>query len=183
METAAESREYRVVFFCPSTSGVGVDRLEAPVRRLLSRIQGPPAELAPLEAAGALSEAGWRVLLLRSLSEGCAAQALSAYVNEATCAMAAELEGDVLGLFLDVGGDSARICRCGPENGPETFVGRRGMAIGRAAEWLAVPAGSLRALFLLDPQDADYEPDEDDRFVEEKLREARELMERYRQRK
>jgi len=183
MEPAAETREYRVVFFCPSTSGVGMERLEVPVRRLLSRIQGPPAELAPLETSGALSAAGWRVFQVRSLSEGCAAQALSAYVNEATCAMASELDGDVLGLFVDVAGDSARLCRCGPENGPETFVGGRHLAIGRAAEWLAVPAGSLAALFLLDTQDAEHEPDADDRFVEEKLREARAFMERYRQRK
>lgn len=180
METATEAREYRVVFFCPSTSGL--ERLEAPVRRLLSRIQGPPAELAPLETASALNEAGWRVFQLRSLSPDCAAQALSSYVNEATCAMASELDGDVLGLFVDVAADTARLCRCGPEHGPESFVGGRHLAIGRASEWLAVPTSSLAALFLLDPQDAEYEPDADDLFVAEKLREARAFMERYRQR-
>lgn len=181
MDPPADSREYRVLFFCPSGSGVAMDRLEVPVRRLLARIQAPPAELAPLETAGALRAAGWRVLFLRSLTAGSAAQAMSAYVSEATCALAAELDGEVLGIYVDVGGDSARLCRCGPEHGPETFVGRRQLALERAGEWLKVPPGSLTSLFQLDSQDVDYEPDADDRFVEEKLREARAFMERYRQ--
>lgn len=183
MEPATDTREYRVVFFCPSGAGLALERLEAPVRRLLSRINAPPAELAPLDTSGALSDAGWRVYLLRSLASGSAAQAMSAYVSEATCALAAELDAEVLGAYVDVAGDSARICRCGPENGPETFVGRRQLALERAAEWLKVPHGGLTSLFQLDAQDADYEPDADDRFVEEKLREARTFMERYRQRK
>ena len=180
METAADSREYRVVFFCPASSA-RLERLEAPVRRLLSRIQAPPAELAPLQEAGPLTEAGWQVFLVRSLTERSAAQAMAAYVSEATCALAAELDAEVLGVYVDVASDSARLCRCGPENGPETFVGRRQLALERAGEWLKVPHGSLTALFQLDTQEADYEPDADDRFVEEKLREARALMERYRQ--
>ncbi|MBJ6762018.1 hypothetical protein JGU66_14685 [Myxococcaceae bacterium JPH2] len=182
METAANSREYRVVFFCPASSA-RLERLEVPVRRLLSRIQAPPAELAPLTEAGALTEAGWQVYLVRSLTERSAAQALAAYVSEATCALAAEVDAEVLGLYVDVSGDSARICRCGPEEGPETFAGRRQAALSRTAEWLEVAPGSLSALFHLDAPDAEYEPDEDDRFVEEKLREARALIERYRQAK
>ncbi|GMU00092.1 hypothetical protein KH5H1_42110 [Corallococcus caeni] len=179
METAADSREYRVVFFCPA-SNARLERLEVPVRRLLSRIQAPPAELAPLSEAGALTEAGWQVYLVRSLTERSAAQAMAAYVSEATCALAAEVDAEVLGLYVDVSGDSARICRCGPEDGPETFAGRRQAALTRTSEWLEVAPASLSALFQLDPPDAEYEPDADDRFVEEKLREARTLMERYR---
>lgn len=182
MHPAPSSREYRVLFFCPA-QGPGADRLETPVRRLLTRIQAPPAELAPLETSGALSEAGWRVYLVRSLSERSAAQALSTYVSEATCALAAELDAEVLGLYVDGAEDSSRVCRCGPAEGPETFVGRRDVALGRAAEWLDVAPDSLKALFQLDSPDAEYEPDADDRFVEEKLREARALMERYRQRR
>jgi hypothetical protein len=181
MEPAAATREYRVVFFCPSTPDVGLDRLESPVRQLMDRIQAPPAELAPLEARGPLSDAGWRVYLVRSLSERSAAQALAAHVTEVTCALSNELEEEVLGLYVDTAADSARLCRCTPEDGPETFVGRTTVALERAAEWLKVPQGSLTALFQLESQDADYEPDADDRFVEEKLREARALMERYRQ--
>lgn len=183
MEPAAPSREYRVVFFCPSSPETGRDRLEVPVRRLMARIQAPPAELALLESRGPLSEAGWRVYLLRSLSERSAAQSLATYISEVTCALAAELEQEVLGLYVDSGGDSARLCRCAPKNGPETFVGRANVTLERAAEWLKVPQSSLAALFQLEGQEAEYEPDADDRFVEEKLREARALMERYRQRK
>ncbi|MFY2559429.1 hypothetical protein HUA74_04665 [Myxococcus sp. CA051A] len=180
METAADSREYRVLFFCPA-SNARLERLEAPVRRLLSRIQAPPAELTPIQESGALSEAGWQVYLVRSLTERSAAQAMAAYVSEATCALAAEVDAEVLGLYVDVSGDSARICRCGPEDGPETFAGRRQAALNRTAEWLEVAPILLSAIFQLDVPDADYEPDADDRYVEEKLREARVLMERYRQ--
>jgi hypothetical protein len=178
MESPADSRDYRVLFFCPA-SHARVERLESPLRRLLARIQAPPAELAPIDEAGALSEAGWKVFMVRSLTERSAAHALAAYVSEVTCALAAELDAAVLGLYVDVTGDSARICRCGPADGPETFAGRRAAALGRTAEWLEVSPGALAALFQVDMPD-DYEPDAEDRFVEQKLREAREFMEQYR---
>jgi hypothetical protein len=117
--------------------------------------------------------------MVRSLSERSAAHALAAYVSEATCSLSAELEAEVLGLYVDVTGDSARICRCGPEDGPETFAGRRQVALSRTAEWLEVSPTGLATLFQLDTPE-DYEPDAEDRFVEEKLREARSFMEQYR---
>lgn len=178
MEPTVDSRDYRVLFFCPA-SHARAERLESPVRRLLSRIQAPPAELTPLEETGPLSQAGWKIFMVRSLSERSAAHALAAYVSEATCSLAAELDAEVLGLYVDVTADSARICRCGPEDGPETFAGRRQVALSRTAEWLEVSPGSLAALFQLETQE-DYEPDADDRFVEQKLREARTFMEQYR---
>ncbi len=178
METLVDSRDYRVLFFCPAPHA-RLERVEGPIRRLLSRIQAPPAELAPIDEAGTLSEAGWKVFMVRSLSERSAAQALAAYVSEITCTLATELDGEVLGLYVDVTGDSARICRCGPADGPETFAGRRQVALGRTAEWLEVSPAGLSALFQVDMPD-DYEPDAEDRFVEQKLREGRELMEQYR---
>ncbi|SEL61041.1 hypothetical protein SAMN05444354_10794 [Stigmatella aurantiaca] len=178
MPSPSDSRDYRVLFFCPA-SLAQAERIEVPVGRLLSRIQAPPAELAPLEEAGTLSEAGWKVYMVRSLSERSAAHALAAYVSEATCTLAAELEAEVLGLYVDVSGDSARVCRCEPDQGPETFAGRRHVALGRTAEWLEVAPATLAALFQLEAPD-DYEPDAEDRFVEEKLQEARTLMEQYR---
>lgn len=178
MEPSVDSRDYRVLFFCPA-SHARVERIEAPVRRLLSRIQAPPADLVQLEEAGTLNEAGWKVFMVRSLGERSAAHALAAYVSEVTCSLAAELDAEVLGLYIDVTGDSARICRCGPEDGPETFAGRRHVALGRTAEWLEVSPAALSALFQVDMPD-DYEPDAEDRYVEQKLREAREFMEQYR---
>lgn len=178
MDPPSDSRDYRVLFFCPA-SHARLERIEGPVRRLLARIQAPAAELTPIDEAGTLSEAGWKVFMVRSLTERSAAHALAAYVSEITCTLAAELDGEVLGLYVDVTGDSARICRCGPEDGPETFAGRRQVALGRTAEWLEVSPTSLSALFQVDMPD-DYEPDADDRFVEQKLREARQFMEQYR---
>ncbi|XXF80354.1 hypothetical protein P2318_11545 [Myxococcaceae bacterium GXIMD 01537] len=184
MDPAADSPEYRVLFFCPSTHEAGLERLESPVRELLSRLRAPPAELALLEASGALGAAGWRVLMVRPAAERSASRVLAANVGEATRVLAAELDAKVLGLCVDAAGDSARICRCTPGDGPETFAGRRRMALERAAEWLSVPDGSLSALFQLDAPDesGEDEQDADDRFVEQKLREARAFMERYRQR-
>jgi hypothetical protein len=179
MEPAVDSREYRVVFFCP-VSNAPLEHVEAPVRRILTRIAAPPAELAPLEVAGLLGEAGWRVYLVRSMTERSAAHALAAYVSEAAAAIASELDTEVLGLYVDVAGDSARICRCSPDEGPETFAGRRRVVLDRTAEWLDVNPASLSVLFQLGV-DAEDEPDAEDRFVEAKLREARELMQRYRQ--
>lgn len=178
MDTPADSRDYRVLFFCPA-SHARVERIEAPLLRLLARIQAPPAQLVPVEEASTLSEAGWKVFLVRSLTDHPVAHTLAAYVSEVTCSLAAELEVEVLGLYVDVTGDSARICRCGPEDGPETFAGRRQVALGRTAEWLEVSPSALSVLFQVDLPE-DYEPDADDRFVEQKLREAREFMEQYR---
>ena len=62
METAADSRDYRVLFFCPAPHA-RLERIEGPVRRLLSRIQAPAAELTPIDEAGTLSEAGWKVFM------------------------------------------------------------------------------------------------------------------------
>ncbi|WNG35713.1 hypothetical protein F0U60_20000 [Archangium minus] len=179
MEPSVDSREYRVVFFCP-TSSAQLEHIEAPVRRVLTRISAPPAELAPLEAAGTLGEAGWRVYLVRSMTERSAAHALAAHVTEAASAIAAELDTEVLGLYVDVGSDSARVCRCMPDESPETFAGRRRNVLDRTAEWLDINPANLSALFQLG-MDTDEEMDAEDRFVESKLREARELMQRYRQ--
>jgi NAD(P)-dependent dehydrogenase (short-subunit alcohol dehydrogenase family) len=180
MEPTVDSREYRVVFFCP-TSSAQLEHIEAPVRRVLTRIAAPPAELAPLETAGTLGEAGWRVYLVRSMTERSAAHALSAHITEVASAIASELDTEVLGLYVDVGSDSARISRCLPDESPETFAGRRQVVMDRTAEWLDINPVNLSALFQLGVEDADDEPDAEDRFVEAKLREARELMQRYRQ--
>jgi hypothetical protein len=179
MEPSVDSREYRVVFFCP-TSSAQLEHIEAPVRRVLTRISAPPAELAPLEAAGTLGEAGWRVYLVRSMTERSAAHALAAHVTEAAAAIATELDTEVLGLYVDVGSDTARVCRCVPDENPETFSGMRRNVLDRTAEWLDINPASLSALFQLGLE-TDEEPDAEDRFVEAKLREARELMQRYRQ--
>jgi hypothetical protein len=181
MEPSVDSREYRVVFFCP-TSSAQLEHVEAPVRRVLTRISAPPAELAPLEAAGTLGEAGWRVYLVRSMTERSAAHALAAHVTEAAAAIATELDSEVLGLYVDVAGDTARICRCLPDESPETFAGQRGNVLERTSEWLDVNPAHLAAFFQL-AVESDEEMDAEDRFVESKLREARELMLRYRQRK
>ena len=108
METSVDSREYRVVFFCP-TSSAQLEHIEAPVRRVLTRISAPPAELAPLDAAGSLGEAGWRVYLVRSMTERSAAHALAAHVTEAAAAISTELDTEVLGpdrvrVLLESGG-------------------------------------------------------------------------------
>lgn len=179
MEPSVDSREYRVVFFCP-TSSAQLEHVEAPVRRVLTRISAPPAELAPLEAAGSLGEAGWRVYLVRSMTERSAAHALAAHVTEAASAIAKDLDTEVLGLYVDVGSDAARVCRCLPDESPETFAGRRRNVLDRTAEWLDINPAHLSALFQL-ALDTDEEMDAEDRFVESKLREARELMQRYRQ--
>jgi hypothetical protein len=176
MDTAVNSREYRVLFFCPAASA-HERRLEVPVRRLLSRIEGPPAELAPVQDATELKAGGWHAYEVRSTSERSAAHALAAYVAEVTCAIAAELDAEVLGLYVDVDSDGARLCKCGPSEGPETFAGRREAVLLRAGEWLGLPATALTELFAIE---TDGEPDADDRFVEEKLKEARALMQRYR---
>jgi hypothetical protein len=181
MQPSVDSREYRVVFFCP-TSSAQLENIEAPVRRVLTRISAPPAELAPLEAAGTLGEAGWRVYLVRSMTERSAAHALAAHVTEVASAIAAELDTEVLGLYVDVASDSASVCRCLPDEGPETFAGQRRNVLDRTAEWLDVNPASLSVLFQIGLE-TDEEPDAEDRFVEAKLREAREFMQRYRQSK
>ena len=133
-------------------------------------------------AAGTLGEAGWRVYLVRSMTERSAAHALAAHVTEAAAAISTELDTEVLGLYVDVASDSARICRCMPEENPETFAGQRRNVLDRTAEWLDINPAHLSALFQL-ALDTDEEMDAEDRFVETKLREAREFMLRYRQRR
>ena len=178
MEPVTESRESRVLFFCPP--GARADRLEWPLQMLLERIAAPPAELAPVETAGALDAAGWRAFLVRSTSGRSAAHAMAAFVTEATTALAQELGEPVMGLYVDLGGDAARLSRCAPGSAAETFAGQRDAVLARAATWLKVAPAGLTPFFRAGDE-PDEEPDADDRYVEDKLRQAREWYARWRQ--
>lgn len=178
MEPVTESRESRLLFFCPP--GARVDRLEWPLQMLLERIAAPPAELAAVETAGALDAAGWRAFLVRSTTGRSAAHAMAAHVTEATAALAQELGAAVMGLYVDLSGDGARLSRCAPGATPETFAGQRDAVLTRAAAWLQVPPAGLTPFFRAGDE-PDDEPDADDRYVEDKLRQAREWYARWRQ--
>ncbi|MCI0571096.1 MAG: hypothetical protein L0Y66_10110 [Myxococcaceae bacterium] len=117
--------------------------------------------------------------------EGDAQRALMASISEVTCVLARQARHQVVGLALDDAHDTARLCRCEPGGEPETVAGPRERVAATLSRWLSLdPARVAVALGMVDEAEPTGERDpellEEERFIERKLAEAREWMERYR---
>lgn len=177
MEPAFASHEYRLLFFCP-VAGRLAEGYEHALSGLLDRLGAPAAELVLLRDVGALKAKGWQVLLLRSSRGETELPVVASALQEVTETLSDALQSEVLGLFVDAAQGEARICRCEKQEQAQTFDGKQEATLPKAAEWLEVSLASLDALVQLGPEE---EVDPEDRFVADKLEEARVQMRLYRQ--
>lgn len=136
-----------------------------------------------LSSSSAIKAEPWELIAVHGAE---AADALAPHLDEAGAAVAEVLGGVVVMVFVDPLNDAARACRCLPKSaerhGPQSFSGRRRSVVEEASLYLGLDASQLWPVFGLDeePYPGDLPPaNEEERFVEEKLREARTWMRRY----
>lgn len=194
---SGKALQQRLILFCAVTR-LDVERVRRVVRALREHTASLGVlEIETMDAPQVLSAAGWSSMAVRPLrGKAKDVTALEAQLEALVQSCAAELGEPVVGLFHDAANGYARAC-FNKDDGPGLRAeGDAGHIMRQTATWIHVDARELADYFReqapLPPpvpgvEDAageavyvDAEPDEDDRFVERKLQEGRELIEQYR---
>ncbi len=190
----------RLILFLSDVEG-NLTALRQTLRRVCEDIGQSIPEVKWIQSATALADAGWHVAEVtvpaaRKPREG----HLEEHLDKLTQALAQDFRDRAVGLFADKENSYARVCVGGPGRPSKMLEGEFLDVLRQAAKWLETettvlarllgnnPARNLLAAavdFGGDGKEAAEqpppppEPDEDDRFVEAKLSEAKQLMERY----
>lgn len=190
----------RLILFLSDVEG-NLTALRQTLKRICEDIGQSLPEVKWSQSNSALADAGWHVAEVtvptaRKPREG----HLEEHLDKLTQALAQDFRDRVVGLFADRANSYARVCVGGPGRPSKTLEGEFLDVLRQAAKWLEVettvlarmlgnnPARNLLAAAVDFGEDgqaaaeqppAPPEPDEEDRFVEAKLGEARQLMERY----
>ncbi|XXF79196.1 hypothetical protein P2318_05430 [Myxococcaceae bacterium GXIMD 01537] len=195
----------RLVLFLSDVEG-NLTTLRQTLKRLGDEAGLPVPEVEWVREAESLAEAGWHVaeLLPAKASSrqhgGHPMDLMEESLDLVTQAVAHDFRERVLGLFTDRASSYARVCTSGPGRPTKAIEGEYLDVMRQTAKWLEVDSAALARLLggaarNLLAASVDFgnepprpgteaalpppEPDEDDRFVDAKLTEARVLMERY----
>jgi hypothetical protein len=195
----------RLLLFLSDVEG-NLTALRQTLRRVCEAVDLPTPEVKWVESPPeGLGEAGWHAaeLTLPPAPGRKARKSEQPFLEEQLDAMTQALAQDfrdrALGLFVDREHSYARTCVSGPGRPSKAVEGEVLDVMRQAARWLDVEMGMLAKLFgggntarnLLaaavdfgneggrTPPAAPPEPDEDDRFVEAKLAQAKVYMEQY----
>jgi hypothetical protein len=190
-------RQERLVFFC-SDIDTDLDSVRDGLVDLFETANLTGAELKRVGAPESLSEAGWMALTVKVTRGGrtAAAAALGPHLVDATRTIAKALREEAFGVYVDAAG-AARAVLHGAGGFPRVCEGETFHVIRQLASWIETDPDQLFRYFsayaqrneivgpvdLSDvevPPDVPRDSDEEDRFVEAKLKHARELMDRYR---
>jgi hypothetical protein len=190
----------RLILFMSDVEG-NLTALRQTLKRVCEEIGQSLPEVKWSQSHSTLADAGWHVAEVtvpanRKAREG----HLEEHLDKLTQALAHDFRDRVVGLFADRGNSYARVCVGGPGRPSKMLEGEFLDVLRQAAKWLEVettvlarllgnnPARNLLAAAVDFGEDGQAaaeqpppppEPDEEDRFVEAKLAEARLLMERY----
>ncbi|HSP81619.1 MAG TPA: hypothetical protein VLQ93_24075 [Myxococcaceae bacterium] len=191
----------RLVLFLADIEG-NLTALRQTLTRACEDANVAPPEVRWAEAASHLADAGWRVAELKLTRSGGQA-APEDHLDALVRAVARDLRDQAVGLYVDRAGSYGRACLSEPGRPSRSVEGEYLDVLRKVARWLGLePAllgrllggGSSAARNLLaaavdfgggapaarkQPPPPPPEPDEDDRFVEAKLAEARRLMDQY----
>ncbi|MGQ0508900.1 MAG: hypothetical protein ACT4TC_26660 [Myxococcaceae bacterium] len=186
----------RLIVFC-SEIEADLDR----VRRALAdsedqRTEG--AQLARTKTPQGLADAGWMAVAVHFAESERSGEIVPGELEAITRLFARVLKDGAVGVLVHPAGGQARASYCSPGMFPRATDGDSFHVIRQAASWLEADADSmvryfnapaqkndlaqavdLSALFMLEEPSAPAGLDEDDRFVEAKLKSAHELMQRY----
>jgi hypothetical protein len=194
----------RLILFLSDVEG-NLTALRQTLKRVCEAVDLPTPEVKWLESPPeGLAEAGWHAaeLALPPAPGRKARKSEQPFLEEQLDAMTQALAQDfrdrALGLFVDREHSYARTCVSGPGRPSKAVEGEVLDVMRQAARWLDVETGMLARLFgggnaarnLLaaavdfgnepaGPPAPPPEPDEDDRFVEAKLAQAKVYMEQY----
>ncbi|MDY7226853.1 hypothetical protein [Hyalangium rubrum] len=190
----------RLVLFLSDVEG-NLTALRQSLRRVCEELGLPTPEVKWAQAPNGLTDAGWHVAEVplapdRKGKEG----QLEEHLDKVTQALSQDFRDRALSLYADRGNSYARVCVAGPGKPSKALEGEFIDVLRQTAKWLDVettvlarllgnnPARNLLAAAVDFGEDAKArgeqpppppEPDEEDRFVEAKLSEARVLMEQY----
>jgi len=190
--------QQRLIVFC-SDVDLELERVRGVVGQLREAHPELGAlELEELEPPDALSAGGWTLLAIRPLrGRGQKASGLEGQLDPLVTAFAGALSETVVALYHDVANGYARASTQKGQGPLKRIQGDAGRVVRQAATWLQCDAAGLAGWFRdslapvppepvnelageVDARVEEADPDEDDKFVEDKLRQARELMEQYR---
>ena len=179
--------------------------LRQTLARACEEVGVPPPEVKWVESATSFMDAGWRVAELKLTPSGSRA-APEDHLDVLVRAMARDFRDQAVGIYSDRAGSYGRACLSEPGRPSRSLEGEYLDVLRQSSRWLGLDAPALGRLldggatarnllaaavdFGGEPSAAKAatekavpppppEPDEDDRFVEAKLSEARQLMEQY----
>jgi hypothetical protein len=190
----------RLILFLSDVEG-NLTALRQSLRRVCEEIGQPTPEVKWSQSHSALADAGWHVAEVsvataRKGRDGL----LEEHLDKVTQALAQDFRDRAVGLYADRASSYARVCVSAPGKPMKALEGEFLDVLRQAAKWLEVettvlarllgnnPARNLLAAAVefgeevkpsAEQAPKPPEPDEEDRFVEAKLAEARSLMERY----
>ncbi len=189
----------RLVLFLSDVEG-NLTALRQSLRRVSEELGLPTPEVKWAQAPAGLTDAGWHVaeVPLAPDRKGKDGQ-LEEHLDKVTQALAQDFRDRALSLYADRDNSYARVCVSGPGKPSKALEGEFIDVLRQTAKWLDVETTVLARLLGNNPARnllaaaVDFgeagkgaeqpapppEPDEEDRFVEAKLSEARQLMERY----
>ncbi|NMO22703.1 hypothetical protein HPC49_42110 [Pyxidicoccus fallax] len=195
----------RLILFLSDVEG-NLTALRQTLKRVCEAVDLPTPEVKWVETPPeGLAEAGWHAAELElPPAPGRKARKseqpfLEEQLDAMTQALAQDFRDRALGVFVDREHSYARTCVSGPGRPSKAVEGEVLDVLRQAARWLDVETGLLAKLFgggntarnLLaaavdfgnegtrTPPPAPPEPDEDDRFVEAKLAQAKVYMDQY----
>lgn len=194
-------KQQRLILFC-SDVDVDLEEIHRTLGVVCDELDTAALEVDEIEGPEALASAGWTTVAVRPSRRGDDLAALEKSLDALAKACAAALREDVLAVFLDHVNGSARACLQSPGGFPRSIEGEIFHVLRQTATWVEADAVQLMRFFVPPPRsnelqaqagdlsdvqlsgeeekEVDPEPDDEDRFVEGKLKSAREWMERYR---
>lgn len=196
----ATVKQQRLILFC-SDVDVDLEEIHRTLSAACEQLDASSLEVDEIEGPEALAAAGWTTVAVRPSRPGEGLDAVEKNLDALARACAAALSEDVLAVYLDHANGSARACLQSPGGFPRSIDGEIFHVLRQTATWVEADAVQLMRFFAPPPRpnelqaqagelsdigltgeekDLEAEPDEEDRFVEGKLKSARELMERYR---
>jgi len=193
-------KQQRLILFC-SDVDVDLEEIHRTLGAVCDQLDAGALEVDEIEGPEALTAAGWTTVAVRPSRSGQDLGVVEKNLEAMARACAAALREDILAVYLDHLNGSARACLQSPGGFPRSIDGEIFHVLRQTATWVEADAVQLMRFFAPPPRpnelqaqaaelsgeglsgeekDLDPEPDEEDRFVEGKLKSAREHMERYR---
>ncbi|HEY8209930.1 MAG TPA: hypothetical protein VIG99_20730 [Myxococcaceae bacterium] len=193
-------KQQRLILFCADVD-VDLEEIHRSVGAACDQLDASALEVDEVEGPEALAAAGWTTVAVRPSRRGDSLGPLEKNLDALARACATALSEDVLAVYLDHANGSARACLQSPGGFPRSIDGEIFHVLRQTATWVEADAVQLMRFFAPPPRpnelqaragelsdigltgeekDVEAEPDEEDRFVEGKLKSAKEWMEQYR---
>jgi hypothetical protein len=195
------SQQRRLVLFLSDVEG-NLTALRQTLKGVCEGVDLPTPEVKWVEPRpDALADSGWHVAEIPLVSGKTSGKVPSPeeHLDAMTLGLAKDFRDRAMGMYVDREHSYARVCMAAPSRPPRAMEGEYLDVLRQAARWLDVETTSLARIFsgsaarnLLaaavdfgsdgKPVEAPTpppEPDEDDRFVEAKLAQAKQLMDEY----